>query len=74
MIKPEVNLQAFILKYDLRESIENCRCCGKEVEVNIPVISRDFVGLESQSHECGEGYRISILRPRAKSIEEWENE
>jgi hypothetical protein len=60
----DIDSKAFSLKYGIEIQKECCRKCGREVDVNIPVISKDFVGFESLSHECGLGYRISILKPR----------
>ena len=65
MIKLEINKESHSLKHDIEIELHTCRNCGKEVEVNIPVISKDFVGFESTPHEpCGLGFRISILKPR----------
>jgi hypothetical protein len=64
MIIIETNPHLWAIKHKLELKTELCRKCGREVEVNIPVISKDFVGFESVSHECGAGYRISILKPR----------
>lgn len=64
----ETNPHSWALKYDLKVRNEFCRKCGKEVEVNVPVISKDFVGFESLPHECGLGFRISILKPREAEL------
>jgi len=68
MFKPETDPKIWAMKYNLTIQNERCRKCNKEVEVNIPVISKDFVGFESLPHECGEGFRISILKPRNEEL------
>ena len=65
MIKLDCNPLAHSIRYNIEIKSDKCRNCGREVQIDIPVISSDFVGFESESHEpCGEGYRISILKPR----------
>lgn len=66
MIIMNVDSKSWALKHDIEIKNEICRKCGKEVVVNIPVISPDYVGFESEPHECGLGYRISILKQRIK--------
>jgi hypothetical protein len=63
MIYPGTDPRAWSLKHNLELSTDKCRKCGKEVEVNIPIISPDFVGFESAVHECGPQYRIILLKP-----------
>lgn len=63
MIRLECSAEKWSNKYSIPINKEMCRKCGIEVEVNIPVMTKDFVGFESEIHECGEGYRISILKP-----------
>lgn len=74
MITMDINPHFWALKHGLQIRNEFCRKCGKEVIVNTPVISKDFVGFESMSHECGPGYRISILKPRSTEFELMLNE
>ena len=70
MIKPEINLISFCAKYGLPvNKTSNCYKCGIEVRLDIPVITKDWVGLESLVHEpCGERYKISLLKNRHKNI------
>ena len=70
MIYPDINPIKFSLKYDIELSNDFCRNCKREVQVNIPIISKDFVGFESPLHECGENYKIIVLKPRTKNIKE----
>jgi hypothetical protein len=59
----DTDISAFSYKYNIKPSKEICRKCGKEVDVNNPVISSDYVGFESTPHEpCGLGFRITILK------------
>ena len=64
MIKIDIPPQEHSKKYDIPIAQETCRGCGKVVDVNVPVISKDYVGFESPIHECGEGFRVSKLKPR----------
>lgn len=70
MIYPDVDPVKWAKKYGLEIIRENCRNCGKEVVVNIPCISKQFVGFDSQPHECGEQYRIMIVKPRFSPFED----
>jgi hypothetical protein len=64
MIYPQVNPLEFSLKYNVPLIKEECRGCGKEVEVNVPVISKDFVGFESEPHEpCGQSFVVTYVKP-----------
>lgn len=69
MIKLDMDLRRFCLKYDLPfNSSDRCYKCGIEVKLEHPVITKDRVGLESSPHEpCGEPYKISLLSPRGKN-------
>ena len=64
MIYPEVDPLKWSYKHGVPLSKEKCRKCGIEVDVNIPIISKEFVGFESGLHECGEQYRIVVIKKR----------
>jgi hypothetical protein len=65
MIKVDIDPKAWALKYSLDRTESNCYNCGIEVELNTPVITKDWVGLESEPHEpCGERFKVTVLRPR----------
>ena len=67
MIKVDTCHKAWALKYDLGKTKHTCYNCGIEVELVNPVITKDWVGLESEPHEpCGQRFKISILKPRDK--------
>lgn len=71
MLYSDADPTAWSLKHGVEIINDNCRGCGRLVEVNIPIISADFVGFESKIHECGAQYRISVLKPR-KPLEEYD--
>ena len=68
MIYPDVSPQHWSFKHGLELGTDRCRKCGREVEVNIPIISKDFVGFESVAHECGEEYKIIYLKPYSSEM------
>jgi hypothetical protein len=64
MIYLDKNITRIKEKYGLEPCEDVCRNCGRKVIVDIPIISKDFVGYESEAHECGNGYKIIMLKPR----------
>lgn len=68
MIFTESDPVKFSLKHGISIISDKCRKCGIEVLVNIPVITKDFVGFESKDHGCGRNYIISHLKPRDNEI------
>lgn len=63
MIRRNIDPSTWAMIHDLELGKDYCRKCGKEVHVNIPIESDDFVGFESESHEpCGTGYKIILLK------------
>ena len=70
MIKSEMSLINFCIKHGLSmNKISRCNKCGIEVKLEIPVINKDWVGLEGLTHEpCGEKYKITLLKNRHKNI------
>ena len=67
MIYPETDPQKFSDKHGVPVQQSICRNCGIHVWVDIPVISHDFVGFESLIHECGEEFKISLVKIRKPS-------
>lgn len=49
------SLGKFLKKYDLRLGLVPCGCCGKNILVNIPIVSESFAGLKGIPC-CGEEY------------------
>lgn len=69
MIYPDTDPKVFAFKHGISPTQHPCYSCKRIVDVNIPVISKDFVGFESDIHEpCGASYRISHLKPRDPTI------
>lgn len=64
MIYPDTKPEIFSIKYGVPIIRDKCRNCGKEVDINIPVIAKEYVGFESIEHECGKAYKISYVKPR----------
>lgn len=70
MIKVDADPKAWALKHNLKTT-DNCYNCGIEVELSVPLISKDWVALESEPHEpCGERYKVTVLRPRDKKTQD----
>lgn len=63
MIKLNVDCNKFAQKYGLTIEKDRCRNCGCEVVVDQPLITKDFVGFESIAHECGDSFKIAIIKP-----------
>ena len=71
MIKVDTDPKAWVLKHNLGKTQSNCYNCNIEVELNIPIISKNWVGIESEPHEpCGERFVVCVLRPRDKETQE----
>lgn len=62
MIYLDLTIQQTISKYHIRPINEICRNCGVTVDVDIPVISKEWVGYESKNHGCGRKYTISYVK------------
>jgi hypothetical protein len=69
MIYLDVNPTRWKEKYGVEPCEDVCRKCGCKVVVDIPIISKDFVGYESEAHECGNGYKIIMLKPRDVEVQ-----
>jgi hypothetical protein len=68
MIYPEIDAKIWSVRHGIELSSYPCFNCKKLVDVNIPIISKDFVGFESKNHGCGEEYKIILLKPRSQEI------
>lgn len=69
MIYPEEDPIKFGLKHGIEITTDKCRKCQSLVSVDIPVISKDFVGFESEPHyPCGPQYKIIYLKPRDSRV------
>lgn len=65
MIFVDTDPEAFSLKHGIEIKQHKCYKCGIVVDVNIPWISKDFVGFTSTPHEpCGEQYKITSCKSR----------
>jgi hypothetical protein len=63
MIYPQVDLQEWCDRYSLKPITRPCKGCGKEFETKLPVATKMCRGLAAELHECGENYRLVVLRP-----------
>lgn len=65
MIYPDTDPKLFALKHGIQLKQHPCHKCGILVDVNIPMISKEYVGFESKPHEpCGPQYKISSFKHR----------
>ena len=74
MIYPEVKLDSWLKKYDLKIEIEQCRLCKKEYKLNIPFLMKGYAGLEMEQHGCftmGKGSPFLTTPIDADEIEFW---
>ncbi len=69
MIYPEISPLGWSIKHNIELASSKCRKCDRYVDVDIPIISKDFVGFESTAHECGEGYKVILLKPRSSEVQ-----
>ena len=68
MIYPETDPKEWELKHGVPCNQSICRKCGEHVWIDIPIISKDFVGFESKEHQpCGRQFVITIVKIRPKS-------
>jgi hypothetical protein len=68
MIYPEVEPKSWSAKHGVPLHPSRCYKCGKEVSVDIPVISKDYVGFTSEDHGCGPEYIIIHVKPRHDKV------
>jgi hypothetical protein len=74
MIRVDTDPKAWTLKHNFKTK-DNCYNCGIEIELTIPLISKDWVAIQSEPHEpCGERYKVTVLRPRDKKTQDLLNE
>lgn len=73
MIYPDVSLTKWIAKWGLKVESAKCSRCGKTVRTTVPILSKDYAGLESPVHGCGPRFTTVTMTPRSKeSIESWD--
>ena len=74
MIYLDVNKKDWIKKNHFKICKFKCSGCGKTFPIDIPIMTKDSIGLVSKSHECGAEMISAVLRPRtASAIEFWNN-
>ena len=72
MMYPDVSLETWIRRYNLRILDYNCPKCGKQFRTTVPIITSNSAGLETPTHNCGVNYKKVILTPRTEqSKEDW---
>lgn len=64
MLYPDTDPKHFSLKHGVPLCSRKCHKCGIETELNIPVISKDYVGFESKDHGCGKEFIVSLVKIR----------
>jgi len=65
MIYPEIaDLAEWLKKTGVEIAEYTCTKCGNTFETTVPIISRDFVGVQTPVHECGPGYLKSVVTLR----------
>lgn len=64
MIYPDRDSVEWAMKHNLELRSHRCMGCGEPRAVDVPIISKDFVGFESKEHKCGPKYKIILLKPR----------
>lgn len=61
--------QTWSIRHGVPLETDKCLKCGRIVKIDRPVITKDFVGFESEAHECGQSYVISLLKPRSPELQ-----
>lgn len=65
MIYPaDVELKAWIKKYDLKIEEYICPKCKKGFKTDVPFLTKEYAGLETREHECGPQFKKGIVAPR----------
>ena len=73
MIFLDVDLSEWVEKFDLSIVKYKCPKCHKTYDTNVPVITKDYAGLQSPIHECGAKYREVVFTPRGSALKKrWE--
>jgi len=74
MIYPEISVEEWVKRYsDLEILEEECPNCERLVMVNIPFVSKSWVGLASKPCVCG-GLPIVCQIPRDEHTLKWTNQ
>lgn len=72
MIYPVVEKEKWIALYDIDASPANCENCGKLLIPEIPFAYKNWRGLMSAPHECGEKYNLlNIVSIDKKVRQNW---
>jgi hypothetical protein len=74
MILVDHELDRWIEKYNLIPDTYHCNKCKCKFETNIPVLTKNSVGLISSTHACGAEYYMAILKPRTKEALDFWNQ
>ena len=64
MIYPNIALEKWINKYKLEVAAFFCPNCGKTFRTEVPIIMKNYVGLESPVHSCGKDFTKLVVTPR----------
>ena len=61
MIYPDVDPKVWTKRYDIDITPNKCMKCGKLLYPEIPFAYKNWRGLVSKTHECGEQYDLIVL-------------
>ncbi len=65
MIYPEVSTVEWMKKTGLEPTEYNCPRCRAWYGVNVPIVTKDYYGFESEVHECGTRYTAIVVTARS---------
>lgn len=66
-IYPKVSADDWAKLYNIEIRSRPCLKCGKLQSTSIPWASKEWRGLVSPTHECGEEYKLITAVPKSKA-------
>lgn len=66
MIYPEAKLEEWLRKTGLSVEVYRCPKCGQDFPTCIPIVTKNYAGLESPIHGCGPGFTKLVMGPRSE--------
>lgn len=66
MIFPDVPLKEWLEKTGLEAGSSRCSKCKEVFEYAVPFITKDYYGVRTPVHGCGEGFVSAAYTPRSK--------
>lgn len=68
MIFVDEDPEVWAERYKLELSEVPCCRCGKIMKTMLPFVTRKYVGLATEVHECGREYQVTVSVPRSTPL------